>query len=162
VGVERVNTKTSSPYKVVIGVHSLQQGRFGVIIEYVTIMIRQTAPAPYPLRLWVDNNELRDYHSNPYQVTYRGENIGAVLTAAYVPQPIEHIQLVPGESDELDIQVLSRVIIDLHFQVQVTYRVVNEPQLYKLMLPNIFEVIFSDASNWHPYYLIHGHLEPYP
>jgi len=74
----------------------------------------------------------------------------------YLSRPDGHVQLIPGESDELDVQVMSQVTTDLHFQIQIIYRVVNESQDHVITLPNLFEVIFSNVSNWYPYHLKNG------
>lgn len=157
----RVDTSPQNPpYRVIVGIHNLQQGRY-LIIEQVTLLVTQASlTAPYPLQVWTEN-ELRDYHSNLYQALYKGQEAGASLPASYVLHDGRtggHVQLAPGESDELDIQVMSHIVADLHFQVQVTYRVINESQERKITLPDSFEIIFSDAKNWFPYHLQDGHL----
>jgi hypothetical protein len=156
----RIDTPLQKPYRVVLGVHSLQQGRFGLIIEQVVLVVKQVTLVPSPMHVWIQS-ETRDYHSNLYQVRYEGQDAGAQLLAIYTPSNglIDgRVQLIPGESDELDIQVTSRVVADLHFQVQVNYRVINESKEQTILLPKIFEIIFSNASNWHPYYIHNGHL----
>jgi hypothetical protein len=112
------------------------------------------------LHVWTQS-ETRDYQGNLYQVRYEEQDAGANLLAAYTPSNGHSdgmVQLIPGESDELGIQVTSRVVADLHFQVQVKYRVINESREQTILLPKTFEVIFSDASNWHPYHVQNGHL----
>jgi hypothetical protein len=157
IGTRRIDDKIRSPYRVVMTAHSLQQGRFGMFIEQVALEVRQVRPIPHPLNVWVQGPPL-DYHSNLYQVVYKGQTTDAVLPATYVLFPSLHVQLAPGESDTLDLQVDSKVAGDLLFQVHITYRVFNESELHTLTLPNTFEVIFSDASNWHPYQLQTGHF----
>lgn len=159
VSAQLIDHDTLRPYRVVVGVHSLQQGRFGLSIEQIALVIRQIHLIPYPLHVWIEESGL-NFNSNPYKVTYHGGNVGDLLPAIYVPTPIAHVQLQPGESDDLDIQVSSHAVRDIHFQVQITYRVVNESQLHILTLPNIFEVLFSDTFNWHLYRLQAGHLVP--
>ena len=156
----RVDTPRQKPYRVILGIHSLQQGRFGLIIEQVVLVVKQVTLVPSPLHVWTQS-ETRDYHSNLYQGRYEGQDVGARLLVVYTPSNglIDgRVQLIPGESDELDIQVTSRVVADLHFQVQVNYRVINESREQSILLPKTFEVIFSNASNWHPYHLRNGHL----
>ena len=156
----RIDTHQQRPYRVVLGIHSLQQGRFGLIIEQVVFVVKQATLMPSPLHVWTQS-ETRDYHSNPSQVRYEGQDTGARLLAMYTPSNglIDgRVQLIPGESDELDIQVTSLVVADLHFQLEVTYRVINESREQTIHLPMTFEVIFSNASNWHPYHLQNGHL----
>ncbi len=157
VSAQRIDGGTRSPYRVVLGVHSLQQGRFGLIIEQVNLVVKQVSLIPYPLRVWIEN-ESRDYHSNLYQVKYRGQPAGTTLPATYTPLAEAHVQLIPGEADELDVEVISNVVIELHFQIQIAYRVSNEAQPHLLTLPNVFEIIFSNASNWQPYHLQGGFL----
>jgi hypothetical protein len=157
IGAQRIDEKTFSPYRVVLGVHSLQQGRYGLIIEEIALLVRQVPLTPSPLNVWV-NSPRQDYHSNPYLVIYNGQAVGTMLAAVYMPIPHAHVQLAPGEADELDVQVVSETIANLQFQVQVTYRVSNESQLRTLILPNVFEVVFSDLYNWHPYHLQDGHF----
>lgn len=156
----RIDTPLQKPYRVVLGIHSLQRGRFGLIIEQVVLVVKQVTLVPSPLHVWTQS-ETRDYHSNLYQGRYEGQDVGARLLAVYTPSNglIDgRVQLIPGESDELDIQVTSRVVADLHFQVQVNYRVINESREQTILLPKTFEVIFSNASNWHPYHIQNGHL----
>jgi hypothetical protein len=100
------------------------------------------------------------YLTNFYQAAYRGEQKNNVLPAKFVSQLYGGIELAPGEADQLNIQVSSRVIADLRFRVQVTYRVSNESQLHVLLLPRVFEVVFSDNSNWHEYRLENGRFLP--
>ena len=70
------------------------------------------------------------------------------------------VQLLPGEADQINLEVSSQKVIDLHFQVQITYRIANTLQLRTITLPKVFEIIFSDSPNWHPYHFQNGHLVP--
>lgn len=82
----------------------------------------------------------------------------STLPALYVRQPFGHVLLGPNETDALDIQVDSREVVDLQFKIQITYRIINESQSPTLTLPDVFEVVFSDGSNWHPWHLDADHL----
>jgi hypothetical protein len=155
ISAQRIDERGELPYRVILGIHSLQQGRFGIIIEQVVLVVKQKTAMPSPLRVWTEG-EPRDYRNNLFQALYRGEEAGARLLVVYLSRPDGHVQLIPGESDELGVQVMSRVTADLHFQVQIIYRVVNESQDQVITLPNEFEVIFSNASNWYPYHLKNG------
>ena len=159
VGVVNVDTRHLSSDGIVVGVHSLQQGRFGIVIEQVAIVIESIPPMPRPLNVWTRNPAV-GYLTNFYQVTYGGEQNNAILPATFVSQLYGGIILAPGEADQLDIQISSRVIADLRFRIQVTYRVSNETQLHVLLLPRVFEVVFSDNSNWHEYRLENGRFLP--
>jgi hypothetical protein len=145
------------PYRVVLKIHSLQQGRYGLAIDSVAMLVRQTAQViPYPLRV-VDNNP-PIYDNNLYQAIYRGQSVGIQLSSAYMPVPGGFVTLVPGETDEISLEVRSTVVADLHFQAQVTYHVIGQLTSHTLTLPNLFEIVFSDKTNWHPYQIHNGTL----
>jgi len=76
--------------------------------------------------------------------------------------PYARVQSTSGESDQLDVQVRSHVVADIQFQMQVTYQIATESQKYTLTLPTVFEVVFSDAENWHLYALQGGSFVPAP
>jgi ABC-type enterochelin transport system permease subunit len=144
----------------VLKIHSLQQGQYGLVIDQVTMVIsKQAQTIPYPLHVWIANN-VSLYNNNLYRVTYRGQATNAVLAALYMTQPLSYVSLLPGETDELSLEVRSIVVADLHFQVQVTYHVIGQLPTYTLLLPTVFEIIFSDPANWHPYSLQNGHMVP--
>lgn len=146
------------PYRVVLKIHSLQQGRYGLAIDQVALVVNKQAQIiPYPLRVVIKNN-VSTYNNNLYRVTYRGQGSGALLSALYLAQPLGFVSLDPGETDEISLEVRSTLVTDLHFQVQVTYHVISEMASRSLTLPNIFAITFSDATNWHPYQIQAGHL----
>lgn len=161
IGALRIDEQTPPPYRVVLGIHSLQQGRFGILIQQVALVIEAVPAMPASLQVW-DAGAPLTYQSNPFQVSYHGEQVGDILPAAYVPLPGGHVQLAPGESDELDIQVDSRVVVDLKFRVQITYRVFNETPFHTLTLPKLFEVVFSSSGNWNLFQFQGGQLVPNP
>lgn len=154
IGALRLGDQQQPPYRVVLGIHSLQQGRFGLLIREVDLVVVQVAPVPHPLKIWAEQQ--RNYDTNVFEVLYITQEPGTITTASYVTAPEGDVQLVPGETDELDLQVIPKVAADLHFRVQVVYRVTNESQDHTLLLPNLFEFISSDASNWHLYQLQGG------
>lgn len=147
----------SRPYRVVMKIHSLQQERYGLVIDQVALLIKQQAQViPYPLRVVI--NHPLTYDNNLYRVTYRGQEAGAQLIALFMTQPQGFVSLVPGETDEISLEVRSMVVVDLHLQVQVTYHVITELATHTLTLPDIFEIVYSDKTNWHPYQVQNGHL----
>lgn len=162
IGAVRIDEKASPfLYRVVLGVHSLQQGQFGIVLEQVNLVIRQVPAMPRPLSVWIKGQAVT-FNTNPYQVVYRGQLAGHILPAVYLPSPFGGVELAPGEADQLNLQVSSRMLAALQFQVQITYRVTNESQRHTLTLPFNFEVVFSDASNWHAYRLQSGHFVATP
>jgi TIR domain len=158
IGAVRIDKQApSSLYRVVIGVHSLEKGVYSILIEQVTLVIEQVIPMPRPLNVWLKGSPVV-YQANPYQASYDRENAGGTLSAVYTPVPYAHVQLAPDEADQLDIQVTSHVLVDFRFHIQLTYRLSQQSVLHTLTLPDTFEVVFSDTSNWNEYYLQKGHF----
>lgn len=158
----RFDTKFPA-YRVVVKVDNRQRnGVYPIIVQQVTLVIDSTSAPPDPLNVWSPGSIL-DYHAEPYLAAYGNQQPGNGVPASYVPVPGAHVQLQPGGSDELDIQVMSRQPADIHFHLEITYRLANEAALHTLVLPNAFEVIFSNAANWHGYQIgTEGHLSPSP
>ncbi len=129
------------------------------MIDQIALLVkRQAQEIPYPLRVWMASN-VSTYNNNLYRVTYRGQEAKTALIALYVIQSLGFVSFLPGETDELSLEIRSTVVVDLHFQIQVTYHVIGLLASHSLTLPNIFEIIFSDSANWHPYQLsLDGHL----
>jgi hypothetical protein len=153
-------TPGASPYRVVVRIHSLQTGRFGMIIEEASLLVVGATQPPNPLRVWLKGAPL-EYTANPFSAEYTGQQRDGVVAAQYAgPVREGHVQLNPGESDELAIAVRSTSPVDLNFKVMITYRIANEDQLRRFTMPYVFEVVFSDALNWQPYSLQGGRLLP--
>lgn len=144
----------SQPYRAVIGVHSLQlTPGSGLVIEQVSVVLDAVAPAPSPLNVWSPGAP-NDYSSNPYLAVYHGEPAGAHLVASSQRQPPTHTELGEGQSDELDIQIMSATPVDIRFHIEVIYSVKGGAPLAVLALKkHEFEVAFGDASNWRGYRL---------
>jgi hypothetical protein len=152
--------KALVPFRVAVGIHSLQRGgRFGLIIDRVGFHIQSVGAVPYPLNVWQPGS-YSVYQTNVYQLTYHGEDAGQTLPAVDIQSPGGFTLLNPGESDAIDLQVASVYTADVHFQVQITYRISNESEDHTLTLPQSFEIIFSDSSNWHVYTLQGSQLIP--
>ena len=149
----RSDNGQSSPYRLVIGVQNLHQTGYEIYIDAVTVVVYAVPPLAHPLNVW--NSGSLTYNTSPYHVTYAGEPAGSVLGTTYEPVPHLtgiHQRLRPGETDDIDLQIdpAHNLQADLQFQVRITYRMANEDQEHTLTLPNLFEVVFSDASNWYP------------
>jgi transcriptional regulator with XRE-family HTH domain len=154
IAVQPLDVELHIPYRVVVGIHSLQQGRFGLIIHEVSLSVVQVAPVPARLNVWAQPT--RDYNSNLFQIPYTAEAAGAVILSPLETLP--DVQLLPGEADDLDIQVSAKMAVDLRFQVEVNYRVTDESAFHTLTLPGVFEVIFASSSSWDLYHLQNGHF----
>jgi S1-C subfamily serine protease len=151
------NHQPSSIYRTVLVAHSLYQGRYSILIDQVALIVIGQSVIPRPLNVWV-NTSLVYYDVNRYRVFYNGEGPGAVLLARYLESPDRYTQLTRNEADQLDIQISSLVPADLKFKIQVTYHIATETNKYTLRLPQAFEVVFSDPSNWHQYQLRGEHF----
>jgi hypothetical protein len=147
-------------HKISIQIHSLQRGGAGMFIENITLVIKQASPVPDPLNVWLKGAPL-DYHGNPYLAIYRGEPAGSSLGANYVgPIRGAHVQLAPGESDELDISLASHIPEQLQFQVQIEYRIGTDLTPQVLTLPYLFSMVFSDPLHWRQYILQGSQMVP--
>jgi hypothetical protein len=161
VGARMIGSE-ASPYRAVIGVHSIQRNtRFGLIIDQVAIHLESVAPVPDPFNIWVKGAPL-DYRSNPYLATPRGETSGQNVIAKPTQPPYVGTQLKPGESDEIDVEVRPVTAVRLTFRVLVTYRVSDQTELHTLTVPHLFALDTSTSENWHLYQLQDGQLRPAP
>lgn len=151
---------SDEPYRIVVRVHELQHEGPGMFIEGVSVAVQDVKPVPKPLRVW-DKGAPLDYRSNPYQVVYTASARGTRLQAEYLgPLRDAHVQLAPGEVDELGIALLSDTEARLTFQIEIEYRLNSETHLRTLKLPYNFAVVFGDAANLQKYRLTDGSLVP--
>jgi hypothetical protein len=149
----------ATPCNIFIGVHSLRDSGYDILIQQVYVVILDVPALTSHLNVWQPGSNLV-YRGNPYQVMYRGELQGNALRAQYLTAPAGLVQLMPQEADALDLQLSSLVPADVKFQVKIVYRMANEGELHTLILPQVFEVDFSTHANWHPYTLVNGRLTP--
>jgi hypothetical protein len=154
-----------APYRLVITVRNLHQTGYEIYIDSVTLLVYAVPRLANPLNVW--NTSSLSYNTTIYKVTYAGEPARSVLSAALQPPGSGssstlnqsphftgiHQRLPPGEQDEIGLQIdpAYNLQADLQFQVRITYHMANENSTHALTLPNLFEVVFSNASNWHVY-----------
>ncbi|HEX6819988.1 MAG TPA: hypothetical protein VF120_16555 [Ktedonobacterales bacterium] len=153
--------ETYPPYRVVVGVHSLQRGaNDSLTIEQIAAVIDAVSTPDVPLNVWNAGADV-DYTSDPYQAMYRGEPAGASLIAFSTHTPPTHVLLREGESDEIDLQVTAKQPVVLQFHVELTYNLNGgDFAQHTLSLPQQYKVVFSDSSNWHVYQLQNGQFVP--
>jgi hypothetical protein len=151
-------TNSTFQYHLIIGLNSLQQGRFGMIIKEVDLGVQKVDPIPHPLNVWNDSLLVHYDNENHYRVIYFGQEAGAVMPAEYLRFQNGFVHLKPRESDQIDIHIISRLEANLYFSVQVIYSIDNESQPHVLKLPRVFQVIFAKVSDWHLYHLQYGHF----
>lgn len=159
IGAVRIDQQQFPPYRVVVGIHSLQRGKYGLVIESVALRVVASEPLPAQVNVWSRGAD-REYNTNPFLVRYEGQPKGAQITSAFLGLPGGHVQLLPGEGDQLDVRVLSTVPVRLSFQIAITYRVSNDSFSHPLLLPTVYEVVFSDATHWVQYQYKDGHFVP--
>ena len=129
-------------------------------IEKIELVVQEVSPIPHSLNVW-NKLSLVDYENlDQYQAAYTGQEAGTMLPAKYLRFKNGFVHLNPGETNPIDIHLISRVEADIQFSVQVLYRVDNESRwhLLRLSLPRPFEVVFADASNWRLYHLQGEHF----
>lgn len=161
IGVLLTDGQSSSPlYHLILGLQNLQEGRFGMTIEKVELVVQQVSPIPRPLNVWTNPSSIDYENDNQYQAIYAGQEAGAILPSEYLRFKNGFVHLNPRETDQIDLHLVSRVEADIQFSVQVLYRIDNESQRHslRLSLPRPFEVMFADASDWRLYHFQNGHF----
>src|SRR5258708_21029528 len=146
-------------YHLILGLQNLrQEASFGLIIEEVNIVIQKVFPIPYPLNVW-NSNLLNDYsNSNQYRGLYFGQDIGSLIPTNYLRFPNGFVHLNPGETDQIDLHIISRTEAGIGFYVQVIYRNDNEQRVYTLKLTQLFEIMFANTIDWYLYLFQNGHF----
>ena len=160
-GIVPMDAQSANPYYLVISAHNKRLQGYSLLIEQVTLLIRQLPSITIPLNTWT-TAAAQPYPGNNYCVKYNGQESTSAISAIYLNAPGSPEELPSGQTDTLDIQVTSTQEVDLKFQVQVTYRISDQATYHIVTLPFIFEVIFSSVTNWHPYQLQNGHLLEMP
>src|SRR5260370_1842209 len=145
---------------IIIGLNSLQQGRFGMIIEEVNLVITQVAPMQHPLYVWQFSPLINYENDNQYRALYLGQQAGAILPTNFLRYPFGFEQLKPGDTDQIDVHVVSRIEANIWFTVQVVYRIANESQPHTINLSHQFEVMFANNADWNLYHLQGEHFQP--
>jgi hypothetical protein len=160
VAAQRIDLPDPAPYRVVVRVHNLQQGRFSMIIEQVALVVVSTKAPPDPQAVWLAGSPIT-YRTNPFHLTYRGQQVGTLIPATNAgPFPEAHVQLAPGEADVVTLELSSAANADLTYRIAITYRIANEDRQHTLTLPYDLHALFTDGLDWHPYRLEGGHLVP--
>ena len=155
------NGKSTSIYRIVIMLRSYYQGKYSILIDQVTLIVADLPLLPRPLKVWPRGSNI-SYDASRYGITYDGEGKGSHLPTKDLRSQNGYTQLASQESDPVDVQIDSRVPVNLKFQIQVTYHIATDSMEYTLTLPQTFEVVFSDRSNWHTYQPQTGHFAPSP
>ena len=149
--------KQPSVFRITVGISNLRRDQYTLLIQQVQLVVEQITPIPRPLYALVQNLPVLSSY-NLYRATYMGQNSNTSIHAKYDNPPYDYVFLTLNETDKLSIQVASSVEVFLSFRVAITYRVANEGQTRTLTLPNIFQVIFTDKSNWHLYQVQDEHF----
>jgi hypothetical protein len=144
---------TSELYTVAIGLHSLYTGPYPILIDQVRLLLTKVNPVPNPLHVYPVILLTKYSTTNPSRFIYQGQKLNETITDTYSTNPLPRVELRSGESDQIDAIIESRVPIDMQFRIQITYHIATQTQRSMLTLPQIYEVVFSNASNWKKYQL---------
>jgi nucleoside phosphorylase len=152
---------TTSYYNIIIAVQNLRFGGVDILIDGVALKLRHIPITPRPLRVWTPGVSTT-YNAYSYPITYRGQFLDQLSDQLLYANPHQNIILQPakgnhtGESNQISIQVMSTVTAYIQFQIQVFYQIADAAKIYTLTLPQTFQVVFSDISNWQMYTLQNG------
>ncbi|MGH2496568.1 MAG: hypothetical protein ACRDIV_17860 [Ktedonobacteraceae bacterium] len=153
IGAVQLNTgATSAPYTIAIGLHSLYTGRYSIIIDKVTLFVMGVNMVRDPLRVYPVVLLTGYSTTHPARFVYQGQQAHQTIRDTYPTSLFRPVELAPGEPDQIDAAVVSGIPVDMHFRIQVTYHIATQGQ-QTLFLPQTFEVVFSNASNWQTYQL---------
>jgi hypothetical protein len=148
------------PVRIVVGVHNLLRSAHGdILIEQVSLLVDDVGDVPNPLDVWTPGAGF-DYTTDPMTAVYRGEQAGAKIEAFSTLRPPALVHLDPGESDQIDVQLVGQDVAQITFRVVVAYHVTTQPTIRTLTLAQQYTVIFGTAANWHVYELQQGQLVP--
>lgn len=153
---QRMDKIQSPPYAIVFDVQNLQHLQKNILIEQISLVIDQISPMPRPLNVLATNSTF-SYPPPPFLAIYNGQDPGKTIVASSTSTPPSYIDLKPQETNQIGVQIISRVRADIKFHVTITYRIPGDMQPHYLSLTHDeVEVVFSDASNWHTYLLQDG------
>ncbi len=143
---------------ITIGISNLRQDQYVLVIEQVQLLVERITFVPRPLYVLIQNPATLSDH-NVYRAYYTGQDPNIRIFAKYDNPPNDYVFLAFKETDEIiTLQIASLVEVFLSFRVAITYRVANEERSSTLVLPNVFQVIFTHKNNWYPYQMRNGHF----
>jgi hypothetical protein len=155
-GLPRQAAPTGS---VALLLHNLERSS-PLIMEDVALKPLSAQSVRVPLRVIRVTSSV-SYGHNLYQFTYNGELPGQLVSSLHTGiDALGHVQLQPGESDEIVVQVASKQLVELRFHIQIVYRKSNESTLHQFELPNDFLMVVSDQLNWQLYTFQGGRIVP--
>lgn len=153
IGVMQLNpAATATPYTIAIGLHSLYTGRYSILIDKVMLLVTKVNAAPDPLKVYPVVLLTTYNTTNPSRFVYQGQQAHQTIPDTYSTSLFPRVELTSGEPDQIDAAIESRIPVDLYFRIQVTYHIATQGQ-HILILPQVFEVVFSNLSNWQRYQL---------
>jgi len=163
IGALPADAHISAPlYYLYLNLHNSSAMSTKLIIEEVDLVILQVRPMSHPVPLWTEGEALTYTSTHKYEALYTGQVSGTILADHVDTDYLTHnsgiILLSPGETDTIEIHVVSRSEADLLFSVQVIYHFSTEQQHHILKLPNTFEVMFVDTTDWRVYQYKDGHF----
>jgi hypothetical protein len=172
IGVLQADGQNSTGhYHLILGLQSLLRGTYGLTIQSIGLIVKDVSDIPSPLNIWYDHSFISYEKEIQGRAFYFGQERGGFMPAVFASPQGDYsglqtrlVHLNPagadqiGETEQIDLHIVSQVKADVQFFVQVTYRIDNESVSHTMRLPSLFEVVFADPSDWHLYQFLNGHF----
>lgn len=148
-----------SSYRVAVKLQNLWPDFGDMSIESIALEVDRAAPVGH-VNAWRKGATWK-LTNNPFGAQYLGQPAGSRVAAAFEGRPLlGHVQLKPGESDTVTIEISSAASIDLTYRVLVTYRSLEQGDLHTFRVPDPVEVWFAGSVDWYEYVLSGGRFTP--
>ena len=148
IGVVRVDKEATQSYRVIFTLHSVRRSGYDIIIDQIAVNIQDVPITPQSLNVWYRGSP--QYLNYPFVANFTGQTAGAMIPATFDTPVPTILELASGEADTVGLQITTTSLADVRFSINVRYRIADESTISApLTLPGIFEVIFTDGSNWH-------------
>jgi TIR domain len=142
---------TLNRYHIMLGLQNLRKDT-GLTIESVDLLMTKILVLPsHPLKVWANPNQFMNASHNYYIGQYDGQLAGEQIPMTYdrFQDGLGYVHLDPLETDQIDVQVISRREVNMRFRILITYRIDDRPDLPTLLFPQTFQVAFAVADDWH-------------
>jgi nucleoside phosphorylase len=158
--------KSLTPYEITVQVYNPNlQSDVHIYILNISLILDQVTPIPHPLKVSIPGKgDGVSYPGNYYRAVYQGQQPHEILGTISLPQqptaaslavppsflgPRSRVELRPNEHDRINIALYSYLPIYFQFHLQMTYYVGKEEKARISSFSSPYEVVFSNASNWH-------------
>jgi hypothetical protein len=166
IGAMDTNGHTSDPlYSLFFELHYSGGKYSGLVIDKVQILIQQMHQITQPIMVWDPGltSTPTHYASHLYEALYLGPGIIQAISINHNYNPISNdIFILPsGDTDSMEVHIISRIEADIVFSVKIMYHFYSERQdTHMLIIPTQYEVTFINSSGWRLYHLQDNYLVP--